>query len=85
VSRHSVRRSRHCLSELRSRKTPAQVVSLRIPRADLALARKPAEEKGVPTYIKSLLHETLAALRNGMRGSLGARSERSSRNFMEGD
>ena len=46
-----------------SRKTPAPVVALRIPQADLALARKQAEEKGLPyqTYIKSLLHETLAA------------------------
>ena len=45
-----------------SKKTPAQVVALRIPQADLALARKQAEEKGLPyqTYIKSLLHETLA-------------------------
>ena len=45
-----------------SRKTPAPVVSLRIPQADLALARKQAGEKGLPyqTYIKSLLHETLA-------------------------
>jgi predicted DNA binding CopG/RHH family protein len=45
-----------------SKKTPAQVVALRIPHADLALARKQAEEKGLPyqTYIKSLLHETLA-------------------------
>jgi len=46
-----------------SRKTAAPVVALRIPQADLALARKQAEEKGLPyqTYIKSLLHETLAA------------------------
>jgi len=46
-----------------SRKTPAPVVSLRIPEADLALARKQAERKGLPyqTYIKSLLHETLSA------------------------
>lgn len=45
-----------------SRKTPAPVVSLRIPEADLALARKQAERKGLPyqTYIKSLLHETLS-------------------------
>jgi predicted DNA binding CopG/RHH family protein len=45
-----------------SSKMPAQVVALRIPQADLALARKQAEEKGLPyqTYIKSLLHETLA-------------------------
>ncbi len=44
------------------KKSPATVVSLRIPAADLALARKQAEEKGLPyqTYIKSLLHETLA-------------------------
>lgn len=46
-----------------SRKAPAPVVALRIPAADLALARKQAEHKGLPyqTYIKSLLHETLTA------------------------
>jgi predicted DNA binding CopG/RHH family protein len=46
-----------------SRKTPAPVVALRIPEEDLALARKQAERKGLPyqTYIKSLLHETLAS------------------------
>lgn len=45
-----------------SKKPPAPVVALRIPEADLALARKQAEQKGLPyqTYIKSLLHETLA-------------------------
>jgi predicted DNA binding CopG/RHH family protein/uncharacterized DUF497 family protein len=45
-----------------SKKTPSPVVALRIPEADLALARKQAEEKGLPyqTYLKSLLHETLA-------------------------
>lgn len=44
-----------------SKKAPAPVVALRIPAADLALARKQAEHKGLPyqTYIKSLLHETL--------------------------
>ena len=44
------------------KKTPAPVVALRIPEADLALARRQAERKGLPyqTYIKSLLHETLA-------------------------
>src|SRR5713101_3336722 len=44
-----------------SKKKPAPVVALRIPAADLALARKQAEEKGLPyqTYIKSILHETL--------------------------
>src|SRR6266853_1720146 len=46
-----------------SKKIPAPVVALRIPEADLALARKQAEKKGLPyqTYIKSLLHETLTA------------------------
>ncbi len=45
-----------------SKRAPAPVVALRIPEADLALARKQAEQKGLPyqTYIKSLLHETLA-------------------------
>ena len=45
-----------------SKKKPAPVVALRIPVADLALARKQAEEKSLPyqSYIKSLLHETLA-------------------------
>ncbi|HEY7333237.1 MAG TPA: hypothetical protein VH639_00040 [Bryobacteraceae bacterium] len=44
-----------------SRKPSAPVVALRIPEADLALARSQAEKKGLPyqTYIKSLLHETL--------------------------
>ena len=44
-----------------SKKNAAPVVSLRIPEADLALARNQAERKGLPyqTYIKSLLHETL--------------------------
>jgi predicted DNA binding CopG/RHH family protein len=44
-----------------SKKTPAPVVALRIPEADLTLARRQAEQKGLPyqTYIKSLLHETL--------------------------
>ncbi len=46
-----------------SKKTPAPTVALRIPEADLALARKHADRKGLPyqTYVKSLLHETLAA------------------------
>jgi predicted DNA binding CopG/RHH family protein len=44
-----------------SKRKPARVVALRIPAADLAIARKQAELKGVPyqTYVKSLLHETL--------------------------
>ena len=47
----------------RSTKNAAPVVSLRIPEADLAMARKQAEQKGLPyqTYIKSLLHEALTA------------------------
>jgi predicted DNA binding CopG/RHH family protein len=38
------------------------VISLRVAEADLAMARRQAEQKGLPyqTYIKSLLHETLA-------------------------
>jgi hypothetical protein len=45
-----------------SKEKPSPVVSLRIPAADLILARKQAEQKGLPyqTYIKSLLHEALA-------------------------
>ena len=45
-----------------AKKTPAVVVALRIPEGDLALARKQAGQKGLPyqTYIKSILHETLA-------------------------
>ncbi|HEY1945787.1 MAG TPA: hypothetical protein VGG97_02180 [Bryobacteraceae bacterium] len=44
-----------------SKKAAAPVVSLRIPEADLALARKQAEQQGLPyqTYIKSLLHQIL--------------------------
>jgi len=44
------------------KKTPAPVVALRIPAADLVLARKQAERKGLgyQTYIKSLLHQALA-------------------------
>jgi predicted DNA binding CopG/RHH family protein len=57
------------LAKLRERieaskaKTPAHVISLRVPATDLAMARRQAEQKGLPyqTYIKSLLHETLAA------------------------
>ena len=43
------------------KKKPAPVIALRIPADDLALARKQAEEKGLPyqTYIKSILHEIL--------------------------
>ncbi|MBZ5726627.1 MAG: hypothetical protein LAP87_16705 [Acidobacteriia bacterium] len=43
-------------------KAAARVISLRVPEGDLAMARRQAEQKGLPyqTYIKSLLHETLA-------------------------
>jgi predicted DNA binding CopG/RHH family protein len=48
--------------EASKQKAVAPMVSIRIPAEDLALARKQAEKKGLPyqTYIKSLLHETLA-------------------------
>jgi predicted DNA binding CopG/RHH family protein len=48
--------------EASKKKSAAPMVSIRIPADDLALARKQAERKGLPyqTYIKSLLHETLA-------------------------
>lgn len=56
-----------------SKKKAAPVVTLRIPEADLALARKQAERKGLPyqTYIKSLLHETLME-REKRRCALGS-------------
>ncbi len=46
-----------------SRRAAAPSISLRIPEADLVLARSQAKRKGLPyqTYIKSLLHETLTA------------------------
>lgn len=48
--------------EVSKKKAAAPMVSIRIAADDLALARKQAERKGLPyqTYIKSLLHETLA-------------------------
>jgi len=50
------------MERIAASKQPSPVVALRIPVADLALARKQAEQKGLPyqTYIKSLLHEALA-------------------------
>ena len=44
-----------------ARSRAAKVVSLRLPEADLALARTQAAKKGLPyqTYIKSLLHQAL--------------------------
>ncbi len=40
----------------------ARPVTIRLAEADIELARKQAERKGLPyqTYIRSLLHETLA-------------------------
>jgi predicted DNA binding CopG/RHH family protein len=45
-----------------SKQRRAPMVALRIPEADLTLARKQAKQKGLPyqTYIKSLLHQALA-------------------------
>ena len=42
-------------------RSKARVVSIRLPEADLELARSQAEKKGLPyqTYIKSLLHQAL--------------------------
>jgi len=56
--------------KLLERKMPSQVISLRVSKADLALARRQAEQKGLPyqTYIKSLLHETLAEREKGKAG-----------------
>jgi len=47
--------------QIQDSKAKTQVISLRIPGADLELARVQAAQKGLPyqTYIKSLLHETL--------------------------
>ena len=44
-----------------SKKKPVPAIAPRIPEADLTLARKQAEEKGLPyqAYIESLLHEAL--------------------------
>jgi predicted DNA binding CopG/RHH family protein len=46
-----------------SRQLAAPVISLRVPEADLAMAPRQAEKKGLPyqTHIKLLLHETLTA------------------------
>ena len=51
-------------------KAAARVISLRVPEADLEMARRQAEQKGLPyqTYIKSLLHETLAKRQKRMAG-----------------
>jgi predicted DNA binding CopG/RHH family protein len=53
---------------LRERLT-ARPVTIRLAEADIKLARKQAERKGLPyqTYIKSLLHETLVERENMRR------------------
>ena len=39
----------------------ARMISIRLPEADIQLARKQAAQKGLPyqTYVKSLLHQSL--------------------------
>jgi predicted DNA binding CopG/RHH family protein len=56
-------------AEASKAKTPAPVDSLRVPEADLAMSRRQAEQKGLPyqTYIKSILHETLAGMSAAVR------------------
>ena len=46
---------------LKARLSASRIVSIRLPEADLARARRHATEKGLPyqTYIKSLLHEAV--------------------------
>ena len=49
------------VEQLAARAGVTRMVSLRIPEADLDLAREQAARKGLPyqTYLKSLLHEAL--------------------------
>jgi predicted DNA binding CopG/RHH family protein len=56
-----------------SKKTPAPVVALRIPEADLALARKQAEQKGLPyqTYIKIVVARNTHRARKAKGGVVG--------------
>jgi predicted DNA binding CopG/RHH family protein len=46
---------------LLKRISASRVISIRLPEADLAKARRQAASKGLPyqTYVKSLLHEAL--------------------------
>ena len=52
---------RKTLRQRIARSKAAKVVSIRLPEADLELARSQAAKKGLPyqTYIKSLLHQAL--------------------------
>jgi len=47
--------------EARLAASKARMVSIRLPEADIQLARRQAAERGLPyqTYIKSLLHQSL--------------------------
>jgi predicted DNA binding CopG/RHH family protein len=47
--------------QLLKRISASRVISIRLPEADLAKARRQAASKGLPyqTYVKSLLHEAL--------------------------
>jgi predicted DNA binding CopG/RHH family protein len=49
------------IPKFKTEEEEAQPIHIRLPEADLALARKLAERKGLPyqTYIKSVLHEAL--------------------------
>lgn len=48
-------------ADILKRASASRVISIRLPEADLARARRQAAEKGLPyqTYMKSLLHEAL--------------------------
>ena len=50
------------IEDSKNKAAAAPMIAIRIPADDLALARKQAEENGLPyqTYIKSLLHLALA-------------------------
>lgn len=52
---------RDMAQQLATKARASRNVTIRLAEADLALARKQAEEKGLPyqTYIKSVLHEAL--------------------------
>jgi predicted DNA binding CopG/RHH family protein len=55
------RRLDHATLKARLAASKSRVVSIRLPEADLELARRQASQKGLPyqTYIKSVLHQAL--------------------------
>ena len=63
AKRGEVKRMDSSTLEARLAKSKARVVSIRLPENDIELARKQADERGLPyqTYIKSLLHQALLA------------------------